>query len=387
MVKLSSRDSDLIKVITGIRRCGKSVILSAIHKEIRQKSSNVLSLDFEDAAVLANIPNGMSLLDYIESRRPDKSSLCYVFLDEVQRLDDWVTACRTLRLRNCSVFISGSNSKLLSREFIKELSGRYVSFRIRPFVYRELAEYAAQLKKNTSITDYLIWGGFPKRIEYDDIESQKKYLNELNDTIVLNDIITRYKIRQTEVFKRLVNYILIFNSRIFSARSVTDYMKTNSVKCSVTTILKYIGYLEEAYVIAPVKLYSTKAKRELNYYQKMYDEDISFNSIRVFDNRYDITHNFENAIYNELIYMGYKVQVFNDGKHEIDFIANKKGKTFYIQAAYSVAEEKAYNREFGAFSSLDNSIQKIVISNDELDYSTSTVRHIQFKDFVMMNEL
>lgn len=114
---------------------------------------------------------------------------------------------------------------------------------------------------------------------------------------------------------------------------------------------------------------------------------MSFNSIRVFDNRYDITHNFENAIYNELIYMGYKVQVFNDGKHEIDFIANKKGKTFYIQAAYSVAEEKAYNREFGAFSSLDNSIQKIVISNDEIDYSTSTVRHIQFKDFVMMNEL
>lgn len=282
-------------------------------------------------------------------------------LSKVQRLDDWATACRTLRLRNYSVFISESNSKLLSREFTKELSGRYVAFRIRPFVYRELAEYATQLKK--------------------------KYLNELNNTIVLNDIITRYKIRQTEVFKRLANYVLISNARIFSARSIADYMKTNSVKCSVTTILKYIGYLEEAYVIAPVKLYSTKAKRELNYYQKMYDEDVSFNSIRVFDKRYDITHNFENAIYNELIYMGYKVQVYNDGKHEIDFIANKDGKTFYIQAAYSVAEEKAYNREFGAFSSLDNSIQKIVISNDEIDYSTSTVRHIQFKDFVMMKEL
>ena len=206
-----------------------------------------------------------------------------------------------------------------------------------------------------------MWGGFPKRIEYGDIESQKKYLNELNSTIVLNDIITRFKIRQTEVFKRLVNYILISNARIFSARSIADYMKTNSVKCSVTTILKYIGYLEKAYVVAPVKLYSTKAKRELNYYQKMYNEDVSFNSIHIFDNRYDITHNFENAVYNELIYMGYKVQVFNDGKHEIDFIANKEGKTFYIQ--------------------------KIVISNDEIDYSTSTVRHIQFKDFVMMKEL
>ena len=156
--------------------------------------------------MLAAVPNAMKLLEYVDKNRPGKDQLCYVFLDEVQRVEDWAAACRTLRVRNCSVFISGSNSKLLSREFTKELSGRYVSFRVRPFVYRELLEYATQLGRSMNLTDYIIWGGFPKRVEYGDIESQKKYLNEINDTIVLNDIISRYKIRRTEIFTRLVNY-------------------------------------------------------------------------------------------------------------------------------------------------------------------------------------
>ena len=378
-------DGDLIKVITGIRRCGKSVLLKQILEEIRERSDNIIFLDFEDTAVLNAIPDEMALLNYIDSHR--KASLCYVFLDEVQRVDGWAGACRTLRIRNCSVFISGSNSKLLSREFTKELSGRYVSFRVRPFVYRELVEYGKELGKEISLTDYIIWGGFPKRIEYSNESSQRIYLNELNETIILNDIINRYKIRKTEVFKRLANFIFLSNGRILSARSVEKYMRGTGLPCSVTTITKYIGYLEEAYAIATVKKYSAKSKRELEYYLKVYDEDVALNSIRVMNNRYDLTHNFENVIYNELLYMGYNLQVYHNGSQEIDFVANKGNKQYYIQAAYSVAEEKAYEREFGAFDKLDNSCQKIVITNDDVDYSTSTVRHIRFRDFVQMDEL
>ena len=378
-------DGDLIKVITGIRRCGKSVLLKQILEEIRERSDNIIFLDFEDTAVLNAIPDETALLNYIDSHR--KASLCYVFLDEVQRVDGWAGACRTLRIRNCSVFISGSNSKLLSREFTKELSGRYVSFRVRPFVYRELVEYGKELGKEISLTDYIIWGGFPKRIEYSNESSQRIYLNELNETIILNDIINRYKIRKTEVFKRLANFIFLSNGRILSARSVEKYMRGTGLPCSVTTITKYIGYLEEAYAIATVKKYSAKSKRELEYYLKVYDEDVALNSIRVMNNRYDLTHNFENIIYNELLYMGYSLQVYHDGSQEIDFVANKGNKQYYIQAAYSAAEEKAYEREFGAFARLDNSCQKIVITNDDVDYSTSTVRHIRFRDFVQMDEL
>lgn len=378
-------DSDLIKIITGIRRCGKSVILGEIYGEIKGKSDNIIYLDFEDTAVLSSIPDETALLEYIDSNRKD--SLCYVFLDEVQRVQGWAGACRTLRIRNCSVFISGSNSKLLSREFTKELSGRYVSFRIHPFVYKELAEYGRELGKEISLTDYIVWGGFPKRIEYSSESGQRIYLNELNETIILNDVINRYNIRKTEIFKRLANFIFLSNSRVFSIRSVAKYMKGIDLPCSVTTIAKYIGYLEETYAIATLKKYSTKSKRELEYYFKVYNEDVSLNSIRVMNNRYDITHNFENIVFNELVYKGYNLQVYSDDKHEIDFVANKGNKQYYIQVAYSVAEEKAYEREFGAFAKLDNSCQKIVITNDEIDYSTSSVRHIKFKDFVFMDEL
>lgn len=380
-------DSDLIKIITGIRRCGKSVILGDIRKEIEQKSENLIFLDFDDVGNLTAIPDGLTLLKYIDDHKKS-DEVCYVFLDEVQRVEGWADACRTLRVRNCSVFISGSNSKLLSREFTKEFSGRYVSFRIRPFVYRELLEYAQELNKSQMTTlDYIVWGGFPKRIEFNTLEAQKSYLNELNETIIINDIISRYKIRKTEEFKRIVNYVLISNARIFSARSVSDYMKTNGLSCTVSTVAKYLGYLKEAFVIEMVNKYSAKAKRELNYYQKIYNEDVSFNSIRVLQNRFDLTHNFENIVYNELIYMGYSLQVYNDDNREIDFIATKGNKKYYIQVAYSVAEDKAYNREFSAFNKLDNSNQKIIITNDDLDYSTSTVRHISFIDFVMMDEL
>ena len=378
-------DGDLIKVITGIRRCGKSILLKQILEEIRERTDNVIFLDFEDTAVMNAIPDEMALLNYIDSHR--KESLCYVFLDEVQRVDGWAGACRTLRIRNCSVFISGSNSKLLSREFTKELSGRYVSFRVRPFVYRELAEYGKELGKDVTLTDYIIWGGFPKRIEYSGESGQRIYLNELNETIILNDIINRYKIRKNEIFKRLANFVFLSNGRILSARSVEKYMKGAGLPCSITTITKYIGYLEEAYAIETVKKYSAKSKRELEYYLKVYDEDVALNSIRVMNNRYDLTHNFENVVYNELIYMGYNLQVYHDGSQEIDFVANKGNKQYYIQVAYSVAEDKAYEREFGAFSKMDNSTQKIVISNDDIDFSTSTVRHIRFRDFVEMTEL
>ena len=381
-------ESDLIKIITGIRRCGKSITMKEIADEIKERSCNIIFIDFEDVAMLSAIPNELALLDYIDGHRnAENDELCYVFLDEVQRVENWAGACRTLRIRNCSVFISGSNSKLLSREFTKELSGRYVSFRVRPFVYKEILEYGNELKKKVSLIDYIIWGGFPKRIEYSGESGQRIYLNELNETIILNDIINRYNIRKTEIFKRLANFIFLSNGRILSARSVEKYMRGKGLPCSVTTITKYIGYLEEAYAISTIKRYSAKSKRELEYYLKVYNEDVALNSIRVIDKRYDIIHNFENIVYNELLYMGYSLQVYNDGSHEIDFVALKGNKKYYIQVAYSVAEEKAYNREFGAFAKLDNSCQKIIITNDDIDFSTSTVWHILFRDFVMMDDL
>ena len=378
-------DSDLIKIITGIRRSGKSVILEQVKDEIKTKTDNVISLNFEDRRVLANISNSDVLIEYIEKNR--KKGKCYVFLDEIQMLDDWQDACKTLRLYNISVFITGSNSKLLSKEFTKELSGRYVAFRVRPFIYKEILEYTKELKKECSITDYLIWGGFPKRLEFNTKESMIRYLNDLDDTIVINDLINRYHIKKEKLFKGLVNFILRSNSRIISAKSIYKYIKDNHENCSINTIIKYLNYLEEAYIIETIKQYSTKTKKELAYYFKIYNADVGLNSIRCMDNRYDLTHNLENIVYNELVYMGYSINVFNNNGREIDFLAQKDNKKYYIQVAYSVADDKAYEREFSAFSKIDNLSQKIIITNDDIDYSTSTVRHIKLKDFLLMESL
>lgn len=378
-------ESDLIKIITGIRRSGKSVILEQIMQEIREKTDNIIYLNFEDRRVSANITDESSLISYVENRR--KIGKCYLFFDEVQTLEGWQNACKTLRLYNCSLFITGSNSKLLSGEFTKELSGRYVAFRIRPFVYKEIAEYAAELGKEVSVTDYLVWGGFPKRFEFDSLEAQRRYLNDLDDTIIINDLMRRYKIRKENLFKKLTNYVLRSNSRIFSAKSIHDYITKEHESCSVNTIMKYLDYLEEAYIIESVRQYSAKAKKVLSYYTKIYDADVSFNSLRCPDNRFDLTHNLENIVYLELIYMGYDVQVYNNNGKEIDFLAICGNKKYFIQVAYSVADDKAYAREFEAFKNIDNLSQKILITNDDIDYSTSIVRHIGLKDFLLMNDL
>ena len=380
-------ESDLIKIITGIRRCGKSVVLEQVKSELESQGKKIIYLNFEKRAVYENLYNDQTLLDYIQQKiNESPNEKWYVFLDEIQTVENWNLACKSLRLENISLFITGSNSKLLSREFTKELSGRYVSFLIKPFVYKEIAEYAKELNKKITINNYLIYGGFPKRIEFNDEEAMIQYLNDLDQTIVINDIINRYKIRKDNIFKKVANFVLISNSRIFSGNSIFNYLKSQKIDCSINTVMKFLDYLEEAYVIRKIPQYSTKAKKQLDFYTKLYNEDVAFNSIRQINNRFDITHNLENVVYNELIYMGYSLTVFNINGKEIAFLATKNGKEYFVQVAYSIAENSTYEREFAPFNMTDNSRKKIIITNDEIDYSTSTVQHINLKDFLFMED-
>lgn len=374
-------DSDLIKIITGVRRCGKSVVLEQIRDELLSKTNNVLYLDFDDRAITSNIQKWEDIIEYVKENRKDGP--CYVLLDEIQEIDDWQYACRSLRRENCSVFITGSNSKLLSKEFTDRLSGRYVSFRIRPFIYNEVQEYAKELKKSVTVTDYLIWGGFPKRLEFNNEKDLRRYLNDLNETIVVNDIVKRYQIKKVQEFKKVADFILISNSRKYSANSIYRIMKGQGIDCSSNTIQKWVSYIEEAFVIDEISKYSKKAKRKLEQAKKVYNCDVSLNSLRVNDGKYDLTHNLENIVYNELLFRNYKLTVYDNNGREIDFLAEKDNKKYYIQVAYSVLDKKTYNREFSAFNNLSQLDTKIIITNDDIDYSTSNVKHIKLKDFLI----
>lgn len=164
-------------------------------------------------------------------------------------------------------------------------------------------------------------------------------------------------------------------------------MNTHGTKCSINTIKKWIGYLEEAYIIDPIKQYPARTKKELEYPTKIYDCDVALNSIRKMNNRYDLTHNLENIVYNELIYMGYNVTVYDNKGKGIDFLAQKENLKYYVQVAYSIAEDKAYEREFKAFNNLNQIDKKTIITTDDIDYSTSNVEHIKFKDFIHLENL
>ena len=200
-------ESDLVKVITGVRRCGKSVILETIMSEIKERSNNIIYLNFEKMNDFAKASDVMSLVNYVKDNR--KEGKCYCFFDEIQELDDWQVAIKDLRLNNCSIFITSSNSKLLSSEFLTLLSGRFVSFRIRPFVYKEIKEYANEIGIHVDIANYLVWGGFPGRFNNITLDGTKKYLSDLESTIAINDLIRRYKIRKEVLFKKIVNFIMV----------------------------------------------------------------------------------------------------------------------------------------------------------------------------------
>ena len=378
-------DSDLVKVITGIRRSGKSIILQEIMSEIKTKTDNVIYLNFEKTVDLFRAGTASSLIQFVKGSRGEGK--CYVFLDEVQEVENWQVAVKDLRIDNCSVFITGSNFKLLSGEITKYLSGRFISVRVRPFVYNEMLEYSMITGLVMDPNKYLVWGGFPGRFEANTLEGTLLYLNDLDSTIVLNDLINRYKIKKQTIFIKIVNYILINNARIFSIRSIHKYIRNDYPEISTATVAKYVDYLKQAYIIDEIPQYSTKAKRELSFYGKVYNADVALNSIRVNDGRYDLDHNLENIVYNELVYMGYELTVYSNNGKEIDFRATKDGRTFFIQVAYSVSDQRAYDREFSAFANMDNNHQKILITMDPIDYSTSTIKHIRFNDFLLMDNL
>lgn len=377
-------ESDLIKVITGIRRCGKSTLLEQIGAELKRMSANVIHLEFERRQTRQAIPDVDSLLQYVANHR--QAGRCYLLLDEIQELGNWHEACQSLRLEECSVFVTGSNSKLLSSEFTRLLSGRYVSFHIYPFVYKEICEFSRELGKAPEIIDYLIWGGLPQRLLFDG-EARRRFLEDLDETIIYKDIIVRHSIRKTELFRAVADFVLRSNARIVSANSIFKAIRQKH-PCNLNTIVNFLGYLRDAYAIEEIRQYSSKTKQELVYYPKLYNGDVALNSIRCPDSRYDLDHNLENIVYLELLYMGYQLRVYNHNGREIDFLAEKGNRRYYIQVAYSVQDEVAYAREFRAFEKLDDTLsQRVLISTDELDYSTSIVRHIPLRRFLQLAEL
>ena len=383
-------DSSLIKVLTGIRRCGKSVLLSQIKEEIKETynidEDHIISINFEDVS-FTNLRNYIKLNNFIIKKIKDKNKY-YIFLDEIQNVRNFEKTLASLKAtQNVSIFVTGSNSKLLSGRLSSLLVGRCKEFKILPFSYTEFLQY---YKENNlplplqPLNNYIRLGGMPQRFDYDNEDDVKDYLISLFNGIIDKDICNSRSNINKENFTTLAKYIISNATKEFSATSISDYFnKTNNGNITRENIYRYLEKLEQACLISRVKRYDIASKRTLRLIEKHFVIDNGFFLACSQSNNILISHALENLIYNELIYRGYEIKIGKTYKGEIDFVVTKNNTKCFIQVAYLLSDESIIKREFSAFSSIKDSAPKYVFSLDQFDMSQDGIKHINIEDFLL----
>lgn len=385
-------DQDLIKVITGIRRCGKSVILKQIMEEIKNtgiKEENIIYINFE-LTDYANIKNYLDLDKFLKDKIKNKDKY-YLFLDEIQYIEDWEKTINSYKAKyedNISIFITGSNSDLLSGELATLLSGRYVSFKIRPFSFKEVCEFnnyeLDKYKLEKEFNDYVKWGGLPQRFNFKNEEEIRTYLTDVYNSIVVKDIIKRFNINDIDLFNRIAEYISTTSSQTFSAENLAKYFKINDDRdVTKNTLYNYLEYMCKSNLIEKVDRYDVRGKRILNGKYKYYLTDLGLGQTLNVSKREQMGAYLENIVYNELIYRGYDVKVGALEKGEIDFIALKNGNKEYYQVCYYLSDDKIIDREFYTYNNIQDNYPKYVISMDKLDMSQNGIIHKNIIDWLL----
>ena len=381
-------ESDIIKVITGVRRSGKSVLLDTIRDELIERgisSDRFIYLNLEDIDY-DYIVNASDLNKEIKSRVFDKGKY-YIFLDEVQHVKEFEKALASFRATlNVSLFVTGSNSTLLSGELATLLTGRTVEFEILPFSFYEMKQYYVLNRMEWSedlFQDYLKWGGFPLRFDYKNDEAIHRYLRNLYESIVNRDIVGRSKSADKKTFMDISLYILANAGKELSIDNIIAAYEKGNRKISRRTIYNYLERMKKAYLIHGVGRYNIVGKSALSNREKQYAVDTGFRTINTNTINFEDSFFLENIIYNELITRGYTVFAGKTYKGEIDFVAVKDGKKCFIQVAYLLPTEKTMQREFGAYDRITDASPKHVMSLDKMDMSHDGVIHLNIIDFLL----
>lgn len=382
--------NSLIKILYGLRRSGKSVILKQIIDEIRLNGvddEHIIYINFESLDY-ADITTAGDLNKYIKGFVKDKKTY-YVFLDEVQKVKDFEKAINSLRITDqFSIFITGSNSKMTFLELSTDLSGRYVSFRVNPLSFREVVTLTNTPKENyyNLLLDIFEWGTLPQRFMFNNVESRENYISDVYDSILLKDVVDRLGITDITSFNRILQYVLETETREFSASNVLEYLEKNGNKIATDTLYKYLDALCTTFIVNRVYRYDINGKSVLKSLNKFYATDLGVKKIKTNNREINYSQAFENIVYNELINKGYNVYVGKTLKGEIDFIASKSGNIKYIQACYDLSNIDTRNREFNAFNNINDNYPKYVISKDVEDYSQNGIKHLNIFDFLMNDD-
>ena len=381
-------DSDIIKVITGVRRAGKSILLDTIKDELIESGvhgDHIIYLNLEDMDY-DYIADASDLNKEIKSRIIHEGKY-YIFLDEIQHVENFEKALASFRATlDVSLFVTGSNSTLLSGELSTLLTGRTVEFEILPFSFYEMKQYYELNRMDWSedlFSDYLKWGGFPLRFDYKDETSVHRYLSNLYESIVNRDIVGRSKSADKKSFMDISLYILANAGKELSVDNIISAYKKDNKELSRRTIYHYLERMKKAYLIHGVGRYNIVGKSALSNREKQYAVDMGFRTINTNTINYEDTFFLENVIYNELITRGFTVFAGKTFKGEIDFVAIKGGKKCFLQVAYLLASEDTIKREFGAYSKITDASPKYVMSLDKIDLSHDGIVHINIIDFLL----
>ncbi len=380
-------DSDLIKILVGIRRCGKSVILNQIIDELKDRGcsdDHIIYINFEYIEY-ENLKDYKQLNTYIKEKLIDREKY-YIFLDEIQKVDKFEEVVNSLRAstNNTSIFITGSNSKLLSQELSSVLSGRYVLFNIYPLSYKEFIKLSNKnAKDEETFWNYVTWGGLPNRCQFDNEINIKDYLHSVFDSIILRDVVDRLGLKDTVLFNLLLQYIVDTTGREFSADSVIKFLKSEAKSISTETLYNYLDALCKALIIKKIYRYDIHGKAVLKTLNKYYMTDLGIAQIK--NNDFEINKSFaiENIVYNELVLRGYDVYIGKTKNSEIDFIATKDKIKEYYQVAYLLTDNKVIEREFGAYESINDNYPKYVLSLDKVDLSKNGIIHKNIIDWLL----
>lgn len=381
-------DTEDIKVITGVRRCGKTVLLKQIIDELENRgiaSENIIYMSFESSKY-KNIRNDDDLDEFIFSKTNNLNGKIYLLFDEIQKVKNWEVSLNSYRVDlECDIYITGSNSQLLSGELATLISGRYISINMLPFSFKELIQYYDEMHENIDeiklFEQYLSYGGFPGLLNYEN-EEKEKYLYDLYSTIVLNDILYKNKVKDLDLLERLMEFMISNIGQLFSANSISKYIKNENRKTTPHTIINYMDYARNAFIFYQIKRENIKQKKKLLISDKYYLVDSGFYFIFNGSTQRNWGQLLENIVFLELIRQGYSITIGKIQDLEVDFVCRKANQIKYIQVYQSILDENTRKREFKSLEKISDSYPKYVISMDSFDFSANGIIHLNIIDFL-----
>lgn len=384
-------NTELIKVFTGIRRSGKSVMLELVKNELKKSGvsdKNFLCINFEQFSN-SELLDAKILHKRIVEFQKSADGKIYLFFDEIQEVEGWEKCINSCRVDfDCDIYITGSNAKLLSGELATYLAGRYVEFVIYPFSFAEFLEMNrqknSQIDKSACFTAFLKTGGMPFLANFlGDDSAKNQYLMDIYNSVVLKDVVKRNNIRDVDTLERIIAYAFSNIGHIFSATSLSKYFKSEKRNISHDTILNYLKFCADAFLIYKISRYDLEGKKVLTVNEKYYCADHGLREAVFGKNTQNIDQILENIVCLELLRRNFKVFVGKKDESEIDFIAERNGVKIYVQVAYLLASEETVRREFSVYDSIKDNFPKYVVSMDEFDFSRNGIIHRNIRDFLL----